>query len=92
MVSRLWSDFYALSFNQSQVQPELIPPPYLECLFQLFVMFWTEDAYTKPLEQNALIHFSGVLGIHPHDLAYRSAYLYTTYLSTLIWIGRLVSS
>jgi hypothetical protein len=31
-----------------------------------------------------------VLGIHPHELAFRSAYHYIPYLSALIWVGRLM--
>jgi hypothetical protein len=42
------------------------------------------------MDRCAIVHFSGVLGIHPRELMYRSAYDYTPYLSALIWIGRLV--
>lgn len=42
------------------------------------------------LEGKAIVHFSGVLGIHPYKLAYRTAYDYTPYLSALLWIGRLI--
>jgi hypothetical protein len=42
------------------------------------------------LERKAIIHFSGVLGIYLYELAYRTAYDYTPYLSALLWIGRLI--
>ncbi|KAJ9634203.1 hypothetical protein H2199_009087 [Coniosporium tulheliwenetii] len=67
-----------------------IPPVLLENLFQLLVMFWTDLSRDGNMEQNAIVHFSGVLGIHPYELAYRRAYDYTPYLSALIWVGRLV--
>ena len=67
-----------------------VPAVLLESLFQLFVMFWTDLSRDGRMEQNAIVHFSGVLGIHPHELAYRRAYDYTPYLSALLWVGRLV--
>jgi hypothetical protein len=42
------------------------------------------------LEGKAIVHFSSVLGIYPYELAYRTAYDYTPYLSALLWIGRLI--
>lgn len=42
------------------------------------------------LERKAIVHFFGVLGIHPYELAYRTAYAYTPYLSALLWVGRLI--
>jgi hypothetical protein len=30
------------------------------------------------------------MGIHPYELAYRTAYDYTQYLSALLWVGRLI--
>lgn len=62
----------------------------LEALFQLLAMFWTDVSTDGPVEGKAIVHFSGVLGIHPYELAFRTAYDYTPYLSALIWIGRLV--
>ncbi|KAF1836918.1 hypothetical protein BDW02DRAFT_614119 [Decorospora gaudefroyi] len=61
-----------------------------ETVFQLLVMFWTDLSADGVLEGKAIIHFSGVLGIHPYELAYRTAYDYTPYLSALLWVGRLV--
>jgi hypothetical protein len=61
-----------------------------EIVFHLLVMFWTDLSTDGVLEGKAIIHFSGVLGIHPYELAYRTAYDYTPYLSALLWIGRLV--
>jgi hypothetical protein len=61
-----------------------------ETVFQLLVMFWTDLSANSVLEGKAIIHFSGVLGIYPYKLAYRTAYDYTPNLSALLWIGRLV--
>ena len=61
-----------------------------ETVFQLLVMFWTDLSTDGLLEGKAIVHFSGVLGIHPCELAYRTAYDYTPYLAALIWIGRLI--
>ena len=73
---------------------DLSTPSSLSCLsetvFQLLVMFWMDLSTDGLLEGKAIIHFSGVIGIHPSELAYRTAYDYTPYLAALIWIGRLV--
>jgi hypothetical protein len=61
-----------------------------ETVFQLLVMFWTDLSTDGVLESKAIVHFSGVLGIHPYELAYRTAYDYTPYLSALLWVGRLL--
>jgi hypothetical protein len=61
-----------------------------ETVFQLLVMFWTDLSTDGVLESKAIVHFSGVLGIHPYELAYRTAYDYTPYLSSLLWVGRLL--
>ena len=53
-------------------------------------MFWTDISTDGPVEGKAIVHFSSVLRIHPHELAFRTAYDYTPYLSALIWIGRLI--
>jgi hypothetical protein len=58
--------------------------PISEAVFQLLVMFWTDLSTDGVLEGKAIIHFSGVLGIHPYKLAYRTAYDYTPYLSPLL--------
>jgi hypothetical protein len=62
----------------------------VENLFQLMMMFWTDLSANGSFRHNAIVHFSGVLGIHPYELAYRGAYDYTPYLSALIWVGRVL--
>ncbi|KAL5371364.1 hypothetical protein DPSP01_014316 [Paraphaeosphaeria sporulosa] len=62
----------------------------LEAVFQLLVQFWTDTSADGRMEEKAIAHFSGVLGIHPQELAYRTAYDYTPCLSALLWVGRLV--
>ena len=56
----------------------------LEALFQLIAMFWTDVSTDGPVKGKFIVHFSGVLGIHPYELAFRTAYDYTPYLSALI--------
>ena len=74
--------------------PLLPPPPLssciLETIFRLLVLFWTDTSIDGDPGAKAVIHFSGVLGIHPYKLTLRTAYDYTPYLSALIWVGRLV--
>jgi hypothetical protein len=84
MVACLWNEFAEQGPGNGPSASTL------EHLFQLFVMFWTENTYRGPLEENAIVHFSGVLGIHPHDLVYRRASDYTPLVSALIWLGRLI--
>ena len=67
-----------------------LPEDCLELLFQLFVTLWTDIPRDGSLEGTAIAHFSGVLGIHPSEYAFRTAYSYTPFLSALIWVGRLV--
>lgn len=63
---------------------------FYESLFQLLVMFWTDLSQDGKMDCNAIVHFSGVLGIHPTELRFRRAYDYTPYLSALLWVGRLI--
>jgi len=60
-----------------------------EALSQLSMMFWTYRDLTGDMTSSTLIHFVGVLGIHRHSLAYKSAYNSTPCFSRLIWLGRL---
>jgi hypothetical protein len=61
-----------------------------ENLFQLFAMFWTDISKDGKMETCALVHFNGVLGIYPRELAYQTAYGFTPTLSAMAWIGRLL--
>jgi hypothetical protein len=61
-----------------------------EGLFELPVMFWTDISLDGQMHPNAIVHFSGVLGIHPTELCFKKPYDYTPYLSALIRVGRLV--
>jgi hypothetical protein len=60
-----------------------------EAIFQLSMMFWTYKDPAGDMASSALIHFTNVLGVHRHSLAYKAAYSSTSQLSSLIWIGRL---
>jgi hypothetical protein len=61
-----------------------------EAVFQLSMMFWTYRDLAGDMTSSVLIHFVAVLGIHRHSLAYKSAYLSTSYFSRFIWLGRLL--
>jgi hypothetical protein len=61
-----------------------------ENLFQLIAIFWTDISKDGRMELNAVVHFTGVLGIHPQELAFRTAYGFTPTLAALTWIGRLI--
>ena len=74
--------------------PLLPLPPLSSCIIEfilrLLVLFWTDTSIDGDLGAKAVIHFSGVLGIHLHKLTLCTAYDYTLYLLALIWVGRLV--
>ena len=74
----------------TEASPSKIPDECLEALFQFFVTLWTESPADGEVEHTAVARFSGVLGIHPTELNFRTAYTYTPLLSAMIWIGRLV--
>jgi hypothetical protein len=61
-----------------------------EALFQLSMMFWTHQGPAGDMTSSILVHFTAVLGIHRHSLAYRSAYNLTSGFAYLMWIGRLL--
>lgn len=87
----IWAELSKpLQFERGVSDPSGASPSILEALFQLLAMFWTDISTDGPVEGKAIVHFSGVLGIHPQELAFRTAYDYTPYLSALIWIGRLI--
>ena len=104
MIKSVWNGFYGLSSdvntpsssNDSIITttPDPAPPSeqaiLVENLFQLMMMFWTDTCTDGSFRHKAIVHFSGVLGIHPYELVYRTAYSYTPYLSALIWVGRLL--
>ena len=62
----------------------------LKTIFRLLVLFWTDTSIDGDPGAKAVIHFSGVLVIHPYKLTLRTAYDYTPYLSAMIWVERLV--
>jgi hypothetical protein len=71
----IWAEISGLEAEE----PTL--PALLEALY---------SSSSSRLESKAIVNFSGVLGVHPLQLAYRSAYDYTPYLAALIWVGRLI--
>lgn len=61
-----------------------------ERLFQLSCAFWTDISTTSITSSLPLVYFSGILGIQPKGLAFRTPYLYTPILAGLVYIGRLL--
>ncbi|KAF1828643.1 hypothetical protein BDW02DRAFT_614859 [Decorospora gaudefroyi] len=53
-------------------------------------MFWTDLSHDGNMNRSAIMHFSGVLGIHPTELCFRKPYDYTPFILALLWVGRLV--
>ena len=87
----IWAELSKpLQFERGASDPSSASLSILEALFQLLAMFWTDISTDGLVEGKAIVHFSGVLGIHPYELAFRTAYDYTPYLLALIWIGRLI--
>lgn len=86
-IESVWSDLTTKGFSMAE---PAFSSRISETVFQLLVLFWTDLSTDGILASKAIVHFSGVLGIHPYELAYRTAYDYTPYLSALLWIGRLI--
>jgi hypothetical protein len=61
-----------------------------ERLFQLSCAFWADVSTTGVTSHLPLVYFSGILGIRREGLVFRTAYLYTTYLAGLVYVGRLL--
>ncbi|KAK5073398.1 hypothetical protein LTR70_010298 [Exophiala xenobiotica] len=91
MLESVWVEFTKISQGHGPDVLRRSPHHHLqEKLFQFFIMLWTDISHDGGFERSIIVHFSGVLGIHPsQELAYRSAYDYTPFLSALIWVGRL---
>jgi hypothetical protein len=84
----VWSRFELLMSGQDSHASAPVTQEHIEAVMQLSILFWTERPKDANLESTAVAQFSGVLGIHPVEHAFRRAYDYTPFLSALIWIGR----
>lgn len=84
----VWSRFERLTSCRGSHELLSIPQEEIEAVMQLSILFWTERPKDANLESTAVARFSGILGIHPEEHAFRRAYDYTPLLSALIWIGR----
>jgi hypothetical protein len=89
-VQRMESVWSHLAAHELEDEEPLSFSSTSEAVFQLLVIFWTDTSTDGVLEGKSIVHFSGVMGIHPYELAYRTAYDYTQYLSALVWVGRLI--
>lgn len=91
MMNHIWDH---LSVVSQQADCGVLLEPSLdgvhENLFQLLVMFWTDLSHDGNMNRSAIMHFSGVLGIHPTELCFRKPYDYTPFISALLWVGRLI--
>jgi hypothetical protein len=97
MIDTIWAELENSSSNEARralsdtVSPLSLSSCILETIFRLLVLFWTDTLIDGDQGAKAVIHFSGVLGIHLYKLTLRTAYDYTPYLSALIWVVRLVT-
>ncbi|THV73867.1 hypothetical protein D6D27_09461, partial [Aureobasidium pullulans] len=92
-MDRVWSLAHNVQFTSTERKltgSEDTIACLLESLFELFLAFWTDRSNDGNLERTPVANFSGVLGIDPSTLAFRKPYNYTTNLSALIWVGRLL--
>ncbi|KAF9695526.1 hypothetical protein EKO04_006297 [Ascochyta lentis] len=91
MMNHIWDH---LSVVSQQADCGVLLEPSLdgvhENLFQLLVMFWTDLLHDGNMNRSAIMHFSGVLGIHPTELCFCKPYDYTPFISALLWVGRLI--
>jgi hypothetical protein len=87
IIESVWSDLTTKGFSAAEPASS---SRISETVFQLLVLFQTDLSTDGISESKAIVHFSGVLGIHPYQLAYRTAYDYTPYLSALPWNSRLI--
>ena len=62
----------------------------VEWLFALSCQFVAQVAQPGQEGSLPLVHFVGVLGVHSYSLVYRTAYAFTSTISGLIWICRLL--
>jgi hypothetical protein len=88
------SDQEDLSELDSAGSPELLscalPLEVLEMLFQLCVLFITEEFNDGQPQSSAVVYFSGVLGLSSDGGYFLPAQQYTPCLSALIYIQRLL--
>jgi hypothetical protein len=91
MMNHIWG-YLSVVVQQEDcgVLLELLLDGVHENLFQLLVMSWTDLSHDGNMNCSAIMHFSGVLGIHPIELCFRKPYDYTLFISALLWVGRLV--
>ncbi|KAH7137795.1 hypothetical protein EDB81DRAFT_655871, partial [Dactylonectria macrodidyma] len=61
-----------------------------EAIFQLSMMFWTHQDPTGEMSSSVLIHYTAVMEVQRHSLAYYSACDSSPRLAALMWIGRLL--
>jgi hypothetical protein len=77
---------------ESSDQPETIslPSKCLEQLFQLNIMFITDEFTDGQPSSSLLVYFSGILGFSPDAQSFQPAKSFTPHLSALIYIQRLL--
>jgi hypothetical protein len=84
-MDQIWEQLATANEEVEQGQPIMTPlGPVYEQVFQLLVMFWTDLSADAIMDHNAIVHFSGVLGIHQTELCFRKPYDYTPFVSALL--------
>ncbi|KAL3711303.1 hypothetical protein TMatcc_005101 [Talaromyces marneffei ATCC 18224] len=72
--------------STDHLSTDLLPPPSLEKLFQLNIIFLTEEFTDRQPSSSLLIYFSGILGFSPDAQSFQPVKSFTPYLSALIYI------
>ncbi|QGA21644.1 hypothetical protein EYB26_009355 [Talaromyces marneffei] len=76
--------------STDHLSTDLLPPPSLEKLFQLNIIFLIEEFTDGQPSSSLLVYFSGILGFSPDAQSFQPAKSFTPHLSTLIYIQRLL--
>ena len=88
--SRIFSSTESSSSATGTKGSSSTPAQVVEWLFALSCQFVAQVALPGMEDSLPLVHFVGVLGIHSHNLVYRSAYAFTPSVAGLIWVCRLL--
>ncbi|QGA19823.1 hypothetical protein EYB26_007518 [Talaromyces marneffei] len=76
--------------STNHLSTDLLPPPGLEKLFQLNIIFLTDEFTDGQPSSSLLVYFSGILGFSPDTQSFQPAKSFTPHLSALIYIQRLL--
>ncbi|QGA19815.1 hypothetical protein EYB26_007510 [Talaromyces marneffei] len=76
--------------STNHLSTDLLPPPSLEKLFQLNIIFLTDEFTDGQPLSSLLVYFSRILGFSPDAQSFQPAKSFTPHLSALIYIQQLL--